>query len=126
MTIDKNHWTPLTRHPIPEKLTLLQMMGHVWSFQELGDGRPYSCEVDWSFGSEHWFVMPATTEQQWISPSEAARLLGVSRQAIHYAIASRRLATADCNGRPKICRADVLALTIQRQREQLAKAAVST
>jgi hypothetical protein len=46
-------------------------------------------------------------EGEWIYPSEAARLFGVSRQAIGHAIASRRLATADCNGRPKLCRTDV-------------------
>lgn len=34
-------WTPLTRRPTPEKLTLLRVMGSLWSFQDPGDGRLY-------------------------------------------------------------------------------------
>ncbi len=50
-------------------------------------------------------------ETEWISQAEAARLLAVSRQAIGNAISHERLATADCNGRSKLYRPDVLALT---------------
>jgi hypothetical protein len=87
-------------------------MGSVWTFQDPGDGWLYRCEID-SDGNEGWFVQAIRAKSEWIDQSEAARLLGVSRQAIGNAIASRRLATADCNGRPKLCKADVVALKVR-------------
>jgi len=78
-------WTLLTRHPTPDKLTLLRAMGSVWSFQDSRDGRLYRCEID-SDHNERWFVQHVQVEREWIYPSEAARLLGVSRQAISNAI----------------------------------------
>lgn len=105
-------WTLLTRHPTPGKLTLLRVMGSVWTFQDPGDGRLYRCEID-SDGDERWLVQAIPAESEWISPSEAARLLGVSRQAIRNAISQKRLATADCNGRSKLYRPDVLAVKVR-------------
>jgi hypothetical protein len=52
-------------------------------------------------------------DREWISKSQAARLLGVSRQAIGNAIASGRLATTDCNGRSRLYRPDVFALKVR-------------
>ena len=52
-------------------------------------------------------------ERERIYPSEAARLLGVSRQALNKAISQKRLATTDCNGRSKLYRPDVLALKVR-------------
>src|SRR5262245_27446519 len=94
----------LKMSPDPEELTLLRVGGR--------NGRIYRCEVD-PAGHEHWFVIPPTTALEWISPAEAARLRRLSREAIGRAVAHKRLTTVDCNGRPKVCRADVLALTVQ-------------
>jgi hypothetical protein len=105
-------WT-LTSAGTPEKLTLLGVMGSVWSFQDPRDGRLYRCEID-SEGNERWLVQDIPAESEWICPSEAARLLRVSRQAIRNAIVAGRLAMADCNGRLKVCRTDVLALKVRR------------
>jgi hypothetical protein len=58
-------------------------------------------------------VEAVRAESEWICPSEAARLLGVSRQAISNAISQKRLTTADCNGRAKLYRPDVLALKVR-------------
>jgi hypothetical protein len=87
-------------------------MGSVWSFQHARDGRLYRCEID-SDGNERWFVQAIRAEREWVSQSEAARLLGVSRQAIGNAISRKRLASADCNGRAKLYRPDVLALKVR-------------
>ena len=93
-------WKPLTRHPTPEKWILLEVMRDVWSFRDSA-GRLYHREID-AEGNERWFVQAIRAEREWISQAEAARLLGVSRQAISRAIAYNRLVTADCNGRSKL------------------------
>jgi hypothetical protein len=60
----------LTSSRTPEKLTLLRVMGSVWSFQDPGDGRLYRCEID-SEGNERWLVQDIGVEGEWIYPSEA-------------------------------------------------------
>jgi hypothetical protein len=125
-------WNPLTQHPTPKKLTLLGVMGNVWSFQDPANGRLYRCEVD-SMGNEQWYVMPPTIQHEWISLAEAARLRGVTRESIGRAIAHKRLSMVECNGKPKVCRSDVLTLTLRYRKspvlkstQQLAKAARSS
>lgn len=98
--------------PDPKKLILLHVMGGVWNFQHPRNGRLYRCEVD-SGGNERWLVKAGSTESRWISQAEAARLRGVSSQTISQAIAQKRLKTEDCNGRPKLCRSDVVALKLR-------------
>ena len=89
------------------------MIGTVWNFQDPKNGRLYRCQID-SDGNERWFVQTIrAAEAEWIYQSEAARLLGISRQAIGNAISRKRLATADCNGRAKLYRPDVLALKVR-------------
>ena len=61
------------------------------------------------------------TEHEWISQSDAARLIAVSRQAIRNAIVWKRLTTADSNGRPMVSRAEVLALKIDPQKRRARK-----
>jgi hypothetical protein len=91
----------MTGWPDPRKLILLHAMGGVWTFQHPRNGRLYRCEVN-SDGNERWLVKAVSTESQWISQAEAARLRGVSRQSISGAIARKLLKTEDCNGRPKL------------------------
>ena len=110
-------WKSLTRRLAPRKLTLLEVMGGVWTFQDAGNDRRYRCEID-PDGSERWFFKVIRTEYEWISQSDAARLIGVSRQAIRIAIVYRRLCTMDGNGRPMVRRADVLALKIDLKRRR--------
>ena len=52
-------------------------------------------------------------EDEWISQAEAARPLGVSRQAVFNAISTKRLATTDRSGRTMLCRTEVLALKVR-------------
>lgn len=105
-------WRPLKWRPAPEQLILLEATGGgAWTFQNPRNDRLYRCEIDPS-GSERWFFKAIPTESEWISQSDAARLLGVSRQAITCAIVYKRLRTVDCNGRPMVRRAEVLALKI--------------
>jgi hypothetical protein len=106
-------WKLLTRHTTPEKWLLLRVIGTVWNFQDPKNGRLYCCQID-SDGNEGWFVQAIrAAEAEWIYQPEAARLLGISRQAIGNAISRKRLATADCNGRAKLYRPDVLALKVR-------------
>ena len=86
-------------------------MGEVWTFQDPENDRLYRCEVD-PDGSERWFFKVIRTESESISQSDAARLIGVSRQAIRDAIVWKRLGRVECNGRPMVSRAEVLALKI--------------
>ena len=72
----------------------------------------YRCEIDLD-GDERWLLQAIPAESKWIPQAQAARLLGVSRETIRHAIASRRLVIADCNGRPRVCRTDVLALKVR-------------
>ena len=113
-------WRPLTWRPTHEKLTLLEVMGGVWTFQDPRNDRLYRCEID-PGGSERWFFKVARTEREWISQSDAARLIGVSRQAIRGAIVYERLGTVDCNGRPMVRRAEVLASKIDSKRRRARK-----
>jgi hypothetical protein len=108
-------WRPVTRRPKPRKLILLQVMGGVSTFQDPGNTHLYRREID-PDGSERWSFKVVRTEREWISPSDGARLIGVSRQAIGRAIVSGRLCAMDCNGRPMVCRAEVLALKIDLKR----------
>ena len=112
-------WQPLTRRPTPrklKKLMLLGVTGGVWTFQDPGRTCLYHREID-SEGSERWFFKMLHREPEWISQSDAARLIGVSRQAIGRAIVYERLGTVDCNGRPMVQRADVLGLKIDLKRK---------
>jgi len=109
----------LTLRPSPETLILLEVIPGVWIFED-SEGRLYRCEVD-SDGNERWFVKARlrtlSDERDWISQSEAARLLGITRQAIGNAINAGRLATVDCNGRLKLCRTDVLAMKVRSKKD---------
>jgi len=107
-TLDPTSWLPLARRPASEKLTLLEVMGGVWSFQDPGATRLYRCETD-PTGGERWCFKVIRTEREWISQSDAARLIGVSRQAIRGAIVHGRLSSMNSNGRPVVRTADVLA-----------------
>ena len=113
---DPTSWRPLTWRPAPEKLTLLEVMGGVWTFEDQRNTRLYRCEID-PGGTERWFFKVMRTESELISQSDAARLIGVSRQAIARAIVYERLGIVDCNGRPMVRRADVLALKINLARK---------
>jgi hypothetical protein len=95
-------------------------MGGVWTFQDPGIDRLYRCEVD-PTGSEQWFFKIIHNEREWISQSDAARLIGVSRQAIRGAIVHGRLCTMNSNGQPVVRRADVLALQIDLRRRRAGK-----
>jgi hypothetical protein len=66
-------------------LTLLEVMGGVWTFQDPGEECLYRREIDPS-GIEHWLFKSIPAEREWSSQSDAARLIGVSRQAIGRAI----------------------------------------
>ena len=99
-------WKALRQRPTPEQLTLLEMIPGVRIFED-PEGRLYRCEIG-SDGCERWFVKSVGEKSEWLSQSEAARLLGVSRQAIGNAIGVSLM--ADCNRRPKVCRTDVLSL----------------
>jgi hypothetical protein len=113
----ENSWRPVTRRPKPRELILLQLVGGVWTFQDPGNTCRYRREID-PDGSERWSFKVLRTEREWISPSDAARLIGVSRQAIGRAIVSGRLCAMDCNGKPMVCRAEVLALKIDLKRRR--------
>jgi hypothetical protein len=119
-TLDPTSWLPLTRRPAPEKLTLLEVMGGVWTFQDPGNDRLYRCEID-PGGTERWFFKAIRTESELISQSDAARLIGVSRQAIRSSIVYERLRTVNCNGRPLVHRVEVLALQIDPKRGRARK-----
>ena len=114
---DPTSWQVLARGPAPEKLTLLGVMGGVWTFQGPGNDYLYRCEID-PGGTERWFFKVIRTESELLSQSDAARLLGVSRQAIARAIVHKRLKTVDCNGRLMVSRAEVLALKINLRRRR--------
>ena len=109
-------WRPVIRRPAPRKLILLEVMGGVWTFQDPENTCLYRCEID-PEGSERWFFKMLHREPEWISQSDAARLIGVSRQAIGRAIVYERLGTVDCNGRPMVQRAEVLGLKIDLKRK---------
>jgi hypothetical protein len=119
-TLDPTSWLPLNRPPTRGRLILLEVMGVVWTFQDPGNDRLYRCEID-PDGSERWVFKVIRAEHEWISQSDAARLLGVSRQAIRIAIVYKRLCTMDGNGRPMVGRADVLALKIDLKRRRARK-----
>jgi hypothetical protein len=95
-------------------------MGGVWTFQDQGNDRLYRCEID-PGGTERWFCKVIPTESELISQSDAARLIGVSRQAIRSSIVYQRLRTVNCNGRPMVHRAEVLALQIDLKRGRAGK-----
>ena len=118
--LDPTSWRPLTWRPAPRKLTLLKVMGGVWTFQDLGNDRLYRCEID-PGGTERWFFKVIRTESELISQSDAARLIGVSRQAIRSSIVYQRLRTVNCSGRPMVHRAEVLALQIDPKRGRARK-----
>jgi len=117
---DPTSWRPRTWHPAREKLTLLEVMGSVWTFQDPRNDRLYRFEVD-PDGSGRWFFKDVRTEGELISQADAARLVGVSRQAIGRAIVHRRLGTVDCNGRLMVRRTEVLALQINPRRTRARK-----
>jgi len=104
----------------PEMLVLLEVQGNVWTFQHPRSQVLYRCELD-AAGKERWFSnFPkwlGRSDHEWISQSEAASLLGVSRQAIRCAIVYERLGTVNCNGRPMVQRAEVLGLKIDLKRK---------
>lgn len=110
-------WRPVTRRPVAEKLTLLQVMGGVWTFQDPGRERLYRCEIDPCAG-ERWSFKVVHPAGEWISQADAARLLGISRQAIRNAITYKRLRTVDCDGRTRVCKSEVLALKIDPKRRR--------
>ena len=116
----ESSWHPVKRRPVPRELTLLGVTGGVWKFQDPGNTRLYRCEID-PDGSERWFFRVIRTECEWISQSDAARLIGVSRQAIRNAIVWKRLTTVDCNGRPMVSRTEVLALKVDLKRRRAQK-----
>lgn len=116
-TFDPTSWRPVTRRPAPRKLTLLEVMGGLCTFQDSGNDRLYRCEID-PGGTERWFFKVIPTESELISQSDAARLIGVSRQAIRRSIVYQRLRTVNCNGRPMVHRAEVLALQIDLKRRR--------
>ena len=114
-------WQALKGRPAPpEKLILLRVAGWVWTFQDPRNYRLYRCEVE-PDGCERWSCQAIRTVHDWISQADAARLIGVSRQAIRNAIVWKRLETADCNGRPMVSRAEVLALPIDPKRGRARK-----
>ena len=117
---DPTSWRPRTWHPAREKLTLLEVMGSVWTFQDPRNDRLYRCEVD-PDDSGRWFFKDVRTEGELISEADAARLVGVSRQAIARAIVHRRLGTVDCNGGAMVRRTEVLALRIDPRRTRARK-----
>ena len=108
----------------PEMMVLLEVQGNVWTFQHPRSQVLYRCELD-AAGKERWFSnFPkwlGRSDHEWISQADAARLIGVSRQAIRNAILSKRLETADCNGRPVVSRAEALALKIDLKRRRARK-----
>ena len=110
----------MTWHPTRARLILLEVMGGVWTFQDPGNDCLYRCEID-PDGSERWFFKVIRTEHEWISQSDATRLIGVSRQAIRIAIVYKRLCTMDGNGRPMVRRAEVLGLKIDLKRRRARK-----
>jgi hypothetical protein len=115
---DPTTWHPVKRRSSPEKLVLLRLVGGVCTFQDSANDWLYRREID-SDGSERWSFQVSRKEREWISQSDAARLIGVSREAIRKAIVYKRLGTVECNGHPRVSRADVLALKIQgRARKQ--------
>jgi hypothetical protein len=116
----ESSWRPVTRRPKPRKLILLGVMGGVWTLQDPGNDRLYRCEVD-PDGSERWFFKVVRAEREWISQSDAARLIGVSRQAIRGAIVHGRLCTMNSNGRPMVRRAEVLGLKIDPNKRRSAR-----
>ncbi len=89
------------------------------TFQDPGNDRLYRCEID-PTGSERWFFKAIRAEVELISQSDAARLLGVSRQAIRRAIVDRRLGVVACNGRLMVRRAEALALKIDPNKRRRA------
>ena len=111
-TLEPTSWRVLARAPKPEKLTLLEVMGGVWTFQDPANDRLYRCETD-PGGSERWFSKVIPTESELISQSECGEIDRVSRQAIRSSIVYQRLRTVNCNGRPMVHRAEVLALPIE-------------
>jgi hypothetical protein len=110
-------WLPVTRRPKPRKLILLRLVGGVWIFRDPGNTHLYRREID-PDGSERWSCKVIRTEREWISQSDAARLIGVSRQAIGRAIVFKRLSAMDCNGKSVVSRAEVLALKIDLKRRR--------
>ena len=119
-TLDLTSWRPVAGRPAPRKLTLLEVMGGVWTFQDPGNDRLYRCEID-AGGTERWFSKVIPKESELISQSDAARLIGISRQAIRSSIVCERLRTVSCNGRPMVYRAEVLALQIDPKRGRARK-----
>ena len=53
-------WLPRTWHPARERLTLLEVTGGVWTFQDPRNDRLYRCEVD-PDGSGRWFFKDVRT-----------------------------------------------------------------
>jgi len=54
------------------------------------------------------YLFPQSKLSEWISQAEAARIRGVSRQAIAKLVASGRLKTLDIGGRKFVHRSEVL------------------
>jgi hypothetical protein len=121
------HWRVL-KGPLPappKMMVLLEVKGRVWTFQHPRSRVLYRCELD-AACNERWFSnfpkwLERSHESEWISQSDAARLIGVSRQAIRNAIVWKRLGTVACNGRPMVSRSEVLALPIDLKRRRAAK-----
>ena len=107
-------WQPVTRRPSPRELTLLGVVGGVWTFQDPKRERLYQLVIHHD-GKECWSCKDVQSEREWLSQSEAARLIRVTRQAIRNAIVHGRLATMVCNGRSVVRRSEILALKIVRR-----------
>jgi hypothetical protein len=115
-------WQPLARRPSPpHRLTLLRLVGRVWTFQDPDRDRLYQLSIDQD-EQEHWSWKVLHAEREWLPQADAARLVGITRQAIRIAIVHGRLATIDCNGRSLVRKSEVLALeTTRRQYKHPAK-----
>lgn len=70
--------------------------------------------------STHFRVSPESLDD-WISQSEAARIRGVSRQAIGRLVARGRLATVRVGGRDLVSRQELESLVLQRPGRKPAK-----
>jgi hypothetical protein len=113
-TVPSDPWQSITRPRALHTLMLVRLVGGVWTFQDPKRERLYQLVIDHD-GKECWSCKDVQTEREWLSQSEAARLIRVTREAIRNAIVHGRLATMVCNGRSVVRRSEILALNIVRR-----------
>ena len=111
---DAGSWQSVLRPSAHRAFVLLSLVGGVWTFEDPDRDRLYRLVID-KDGKESWSFQEIRKERASLSQSEAARLIGVTRQAIRNAITHGRLTTIDSNGRSLVRRSDVLALKIVRR-----------